>query len=109
MIKLEHSRIKKIGLIVHFSDLGYAIIENPTQLPKIGSNVVTETMEHIGNVHDIFGSVKKPYVSVKIKEQYKEKIQVNTTLYALDRRTKSVRQKRQYPKTSNKNVQKRNK
>ncbi len=94
MNKLEHGRIKKLGPITHFSDLGYAVVINPSQLPKIGSNVVTETMEHIGSINDIFGPVKKPYISIKIKEQYKEKIQVKTILYSIDRKKKDVRQKR---------------
>jgi RNA-binding protein len=88
------SRIKKLGLIVHFSDIGNAIIYNPAKLPKIGSNVVNENMEHIGNVFDIFGPVKKPYVSVKLKPQFKDKISQGTMLYIIDRKPQDVRQKK---------------
>ena len=95
---LEQSRIKKLGPIVHYSDLGYAIVISPSQLPKIGSNIVNETMEHIGLVNDIFGPVNKPYLSIKIKEQYKGKIPVGTILYSIDRKRPDVRQKRKYPK-----------
>ncbi len=88
------SRIKKLGSIVHFSDIGNAIIYNPGKLPKIGSNVVNENMEHIGNVFDIFGPVKKPYVSVKLKPQFKDKIPKDTVLYIIDRKPLDVRQKK---------------
>ena len=88
------SRIKKLGFIVHFSDIGNAIIYNPAKLPKIGSNVVNENMEHIGNVFDIFGPVKKPYVSVKLKPQFKDKIPKDTMLYIIDRKPQDVRQKK---------------
>ena len=96
MIKLEQSRIKKLGPIVHYSDLGYAVVINPSQLPKIGSNVVNETMEHIGLINDIFGPVKAPYLSIRIKEQYKGKIPINTILYSIDRMRSDVRQKSKY-------------
>ena len=98
MIILEQSRIKKLGLIVHYSDLGYAVVINPSQLPKIGSNVVTEKMEHIGIVNDIFGPVNRPYLSIKIKDQYKGQIPVSTILYSIDRKRSDVRQKRKYSK-----------
>ncbi len=88
------SRIKKLGSIIHFSDIGNAIIYNPAKLPKIGSNVVTENMEHIGNVFDIFGPVKKPYVSIKLKSQFKDKIPQDTMLYIIDRKPQDVRQKK---------------
>ena len=88
------SRIKKLGPIVHFSDIGNAIIFNPAKLPKIGSNVVNEKMEHVGNVIDIFGPVKKPFVSVKLKPQFKDKITEDTMLYIIDRKPQDVRQKK---------------
>ena len=88
------SRIKKLGSILHFSDIGNAIIYNPAKLPKIGSNVVTENMEHVGDVFDIFGPVKTPYVSVKLKPQFKDNIQIGTVLYIIDRKTQDVRQKK---------------
>jgi RNA-binding protein len=88
------SRIKKLGSVAHFSDIGNAIIYNPTKLPKIGSNVVNENMEHIGNVSDIFGPVKKPYVSIKLKPQFRDKIPKDSMLYIIDRKPQDVRQKK---------------
>ena len=108
LIKLERDRIKKLGTIMFFSDLGNAILKNPPKLPKIGSNVVTERMEHIGKIVDIFGPVKSPYVSIKIKPQYKESIDVNTLLYVIDRKPSSVRQrKKSYSSKYNKTVKRR--
>ena len=100
MIKLEESRIKKIGKIVHYSDLGNAIVVDPPKLPKINSDVVNEKMEHIGSVAEIFGPVKKPYVSVKIKRQLIDKIVIGTVLYTIDRKPTNVRQKKRYSQKS---------
>lgn len=91
---MDQSRIRKLGQISHYSDLGNAIVIDPLKLPKIGSNVVSEKMEHIGNVADIFGPVKKPYVSVRIKAQYKDKIESDTVLYTIDRKQTNVRQRK---------------
>lgn len=105
LIKLERDRIKKLGTIMFFSDLGNAILKNPPKLPKIGSNVVTERMEHIGKIVDIFGPVKCPYVSIKIKPQYKESFNVNTLLYVIERKPSNVRQrKKSYSSKYNKTV-----
>ena len=97
---MSQSRIRKLGNISHYTDLGNAIVIDPPKLPKIGSNVVSETMEHIGDVIDIFGPVKKPFVSIRIKEQYKDKIEINTVLYTIDRNKTNVRQKKKSYKKS---------
>jgi RNA-binding protein len=100
---MDQSRIKRLGKISHYTDLGNAIIIDPPKLPKIGSNVVSEKMEHIGDVADIFGPVKKPYVSIKLKVQYKDKIELNTMLYTIDRKQANVRQrKKSYQKSKTK-------
>lgn len=91
---MERERIKKLGAVEYFTDLGNAIVHDPPKLPKIGSNVVTEKMVHIGKIADIFGPVKSPYVSIRIKPQYKETIEVDTTLYVIDRKPPNVRQRK---------------
>jgi rRNA processing protein Gar1 len=91
---LERDRIKKLGTIKFFSDLGNAIVYDPPKLPKIGSNVVTERMDHIGQIVDIFGPVKSPYVSIRIKPQYKETVTIETMLYVIDRKPANVRQRK---------------
>ena len=104
---MERERIKKLGTIEFFSDLGNAIIHDPPKLPKIGSNVVTERMEHIGRIADIFGPIKSPYVSIRIKPQYKDIIEANTILYVIDQKPANVRQRKKsyshrYSKTTEK-------
>ena len=89
---MTKSRLRRLGNILHFTDLGLAIIKDPPKLPKIGTPVVTETLLHVGAVSDIFGPVKSPYVSIKVKEEYKKIITENTVLYALEE-TKKPRQK----------------
>jgi rRNA processing protein Gar1 len=34
-------------------------------LPKIGEKVIDEKLKQIGTIFDVFGSVSKPYVSIK--------------------------------------------
>ncbi len=91
---MDQSRIKKMGKVLHRSDLGHAVLKDPPKLPKIGSDVVNENMEHIGIVNDIFGPVKEPYVSVKVKKEWDEKITADTLLYVIDKRRSDVRRKR---------------
>ncbi|MBY9000408.1 MAG: H/ACA RNA-protein complex protein Gar1 [Candidatus Heimdallarchaeota archaeon] len=100
---MDQSRIKKLGRILHRSDLGHAILKDPPKLPKIGSDVVTESMEHIGIVNDIFGPVKQPYVSVKVKKEWDEKLTSDMVLYVIEKRRSDVRrkQRKSYPQKQN--------
>ena len=99
---MDREKIKKLGNISFFSDLGLAIVKNPPKLPSIKSNVVNEKMEHIGVVNDIFGPVKTPYVSIKVKEQYKDQLTTDTVLYVMERQKRDVRQqKRKYSQKKN--------
>ncbi|MHA2358050.1 MAG: H/ACA RNA-protein complex protein Gar1, partial [Candidatus Heimdallarchaeaceae archaeon] len=59
-----------------------------------------EKMEHVGSVIEIFGPVKKPYVSVKIKKHLDGKIPVGTVLYTIQRKPTNVRQKKKQSKKS---------
>ena len=99
---MEREKIKKLGNINFFSDLGLAIVKDPPKLPKLRSHVVNEKMEHVGSIHDIFGPVKAPYVSVKIKEQFKDQLTTDTILYVLEKQRRDVRQqKKKYSKKKN--------
>ena len=91
---MQPSKIQKLGPISHFSDLGNAIIIDPPKLPKIGSDVMTEQMLHIGTVMDIFGPINKPYLSVRVKPQYREKLDVGIVLYGIRKRQMSNRRKK---------------
>jgi len=91
---MDRDKIKKLGNISFFSDLGLAIVKDPPKLPKIRSHVVNEKMEHVGEVNDIFGPVKAPYISVKIKEQYKDQLSTDSILYVLEKQRRDVRQRK---------------
>ena len=91
---MDQSRIKKLGRVLHRSDLGYAILKDPPKLPKIGSDVVNENLEHVGIVNDIFGPVKEPFVSVKVKKDWDERVTSDTVLYVIEKRRSDVRRKK---------------
>lgn len=56
--------MRKLGLVLHVSSHGYIILR-AALFPKIDSAVLTKRMKKIGTVHDVFGPVISPYVSVK--------------------------------------------
>lgn len=93
---MQQSNIKKLGEIKHFTDLGNGIVVNPQKLPKIGSIVVTEQLEHVGRVIDIFGPVTEPYVSIRFKENKKEEIKVGNVVYSMPKRKRGSRRKMKY-------------
>jgi RNA-binding protein len=56
--------LRRLGTVVHISNHGYIILKAEF-FPTIDSAVVTKRMKRIGTVHDVFGPVTFPYVSVK--------------------------------------------
>jgi len=52
-------------------------------LPKLNSVVVTERMEKIGKVYDVFGPVKRPYVSIRLYDTMKAHSLRNQRVYVL--------------------------
>ncbi len=56
--------MRKLGVILHISSHGYIILR-AALFPKINSSVLTKRMKKIGKVHDVFGPVLSPYISVK--------------------------------------------
>jgi RNA-binding protein len=56
--------LRKLGVILHISSHGYIILR-AALFPKINSSVLTKRMKKIGKVHDVFGPVLSPYISVK--------------------------------------------
>ena len=56
--------MRRVGTVVHVSSHGYIILKAEF-FPTINSAVVTKRMKRIGTVHDVFGPVTSPYVSVK--------------------------------------------
>ncbi len=93
---MSQSNIKKLGKIEHFTDLGNGIVVNPEKLPKIGSIVITEQLEHVGRVVDLFGPVAEPYVSIRFKENKKEEMKVGDVVYSMPKRKRGSRRKMKY-------------
>jgi RNA-binding protein len=56
--------LRKLGIVLHVSSHGYIILR-AALFPNIDSAVLTKRMKKIGTVHDVFGPVISPYVSVK--------------------------------------------
>ena len=56
--------MRRVGAVLHVSSHGYIILKAEF-FPTIDSPVLTRRMKRIGTVHDIFGPVTSPYVSVK--------------------------------------------
>jgi RNA-binding protein len=56
--------LRKLGVVLHISSHGYVILK-ATLFPKIDTTVLTKRMEKIGTVHDVFGPVQSPYISVR--------------------------------------------
>jgi len=56
--------LRKLGIVLQVSNHGYIILR-AVLFPKINSAVLTKRMKKIGKVHDVFGPVISPYVSVK--------------------------------------------
>jgi RNA-binding protein len=56
--------LRRVGTVLHVSSHGYIIIKAEF-FAKIDSAVVTKRMKRVGTVHDVFGQVTSPYISVK--------------------------------------------
>lgn len=56
--------IKKLGIIHNISSSGNYIVQSGFA-PSIGSIVVDKTTKKVGKIINVFGNVKKPYVSIK--------------------------------------------
>jgi rRNA processing protein Gar1 len=56
--------LQQLGVVLHISNHGYIILRAAV-FPRVGSSVLTKRMKKVGVVHDIFGPVVSPYVSVK--------------------------------------------
>jgi RNA-binding protein len=56
--------LRKLGTVLHVSSHGYIILKAEF-FPTIDSAVLTKRMKRIGAVHDVFGPVTSPYISVK--------------------------------------------
>ncbi len=56
--------MQRIGLVLHISSSGNMILK-AENIPRIGDQVVDESLKLVGTVFDIFGSVSAPYIAVR--------------------------------------------
>ncbi len=79
MPKKNNNKLREIGTVSHISNTNKIII--PTNFtPPLGSTVVNKKSKPVGRINDIFGSTKKPYVSIKSNKKHK-KVNVGETVY----------------------------
>lgn len=57
--------MKKLGKILHISEVTGNLIVKSTYTPKIGAKVFDGELKEIGVVFDVFGPTNSPYVSIK--------------------------------------------
>lgn len=81
--------LQRLGKVLSITPSSSLIIktENP---PKIGSEVVDETLNVVGKVFDIIGPVSSPYAVIKPKIK-DPAVLVNKPLYLLLSKTRSKR------------------
>ena len=83
-----------------------------TTLPKIGEKVVNRESKLIGKISDIFGPVKKPFISVKVHsslqlESFKDS--KSQSFYTMEKNTKpksTSKNKKKYKNTHKSNYKK---
>lgn len=84
-------KFKKIGTVSHISSTNKIIIPSK-QTPKIGLTLVNKQKKPIGRISDIFGSTKKPYISVKTNKKFK-KVKPGDEVYLPPRKNNRRRMK----------------
>lgn len=83
--------MKEIGEILHTFH-GNKVIARVKITPKLGLTVFDIRRKPIGQIVDIFGPVKSPYIEIEVKDQNPEKL-VNSPIY-ISPRDKGMRGKR---------------
>lgn len=68
---INKPKLNEIGIISHISSTNKLIVPS-NKTPKIGSLLVNSKNKPIGKINDIFGSTKKPYISIKTSKYYKK-------------------------------------
>jgi len=74
--------MKKLGNVLHISNRGRIILRSH-QTPALGLPVFSSDKKRIGQVHDVFGPTKDPYISIKIRANNSKNLEnrVGDTLY----------------------------
>ena len=59
--------MRRLGKVLHTSRRGHVILRTD-KTPPVGVQVVDKSVDVVGTVADVFGPVKFPYVSVRVRE-----------------------------------------
>ncbi|WP_308573874.1 Gar1/Naf1 family protein [uncultured Methanosphaera sp.] len=90
----KKNKPKELGMISHITNTNKLII--PTKItPKLGSTIINKQNKPIGKVNDIFGSTKKPYISIKTNKYYTKAKPGEVVYLSTQRRRKNKRRMKQ--------------
>ncbi|WP_455645235.1 H/ACA ribonucleoprotein complex subunit GAR1 [Methanosphaera sp.] len=67
----KNQKLKEIGIISHVTSTNKLIVPSK-KTPRLGSTLVNKQRQPIGKISDIFGSTKKPYISIKTNKKFKK-------------------------------------
>lgn len=90
----NNSKLKEIGTISHITSTNKLIVPSK-KTPRLGSIIVNKQRKAIGKVSDIFGSTKKPYISIKTSNKFKKAKPGETVYLSPKRRNKRRMKQRQ--------------
>lgn len=65
------TKLNELGIISHITSTNKLIVPS-NKTPRIGSLLVNSKRDSIGRINDIFGSTKKPYISIKTSNKFKK-------------------------------------
>ena len=65
------TKLNELGIISHITSTNKLIVPS-NKTPRIGSLLVNAKKQPIGKVNDVFGSTKRPYVSIKTSSKFKK-------------------------------------
>jgi len=57
--------LRKLGKVLHLTPSNNLILRAKVDINAIGATVVSSLSDKVGIIHDVFGPVAMPYVSVK--------------------------------------------
>lgn len=74
--------MKRVGEVVRTAQ-GLAVIRAPDEThPNVGTNVIDEDLDAVGQVVDVFGPTDRPYVAVSPAEDVQLPLLLGQMIYA---------------------------
>lgn len=89
----NNSKLKEIGTISHITSTNKLIVPSK-KTPRIGSIIINKHGKPVGKINDIFGSTKKPYLSIKTSKKFK-KAKPGETVYLSPKKNRRRMKQRQ--------------